>query len=612
MSTRPQLVPAAQSGELRFGPRGELRETFATSGRIHVDRWQPFLVLHRSDGSDDSIGRNVALNSPAYLVWSSCDDAEAESALELIVAHLRERLGDILLIELTDAPAEPQGEDSQELPELEVRIASSGEPAAQAAATTAAAAAAKVEIDTRRAEVRNDLVSEPLLSVAGVQRLSLQIPQIHRSPDGRVYPQLTHSLVAQLIDCILCAGAAFMGKASGKAVTHFRSLGRSAFLTAALNADKKLDGLARSFDFLLSISPINTIDARQRFFEAGEQRPPEFRYRPLTVDPDLAKRDLYDIDLSILEDLLLERLLCEKRREIDMQLTMLATRNSAGFRPASMLLYGGVAGELLTAAQAIIDRVRPKRSAEARYDAQQVATAARELIGHYRSIDPRFEAKVEVRDDVAGLLVSGGKLMISSDSSIAANRLQPLLAHEVSVHLLTYFNGATQGLTIFRTGLARYEGIQEGLGVFAEWAVGGLTPARLRLLAGRVMAVDAMIQGATFIDVYRLLRDRLGFGRNSAFDISARVFRSGGLAKDAIYLKGLLAIVDRVAAGLPLDPFWLGKIAPEHVDAVDELLQRGLLHSPVFIPEFLTRDDIRKRIGALRGEGALDRLIDME
>ncbi len=35
-------------------------------------------------------------------------------------------------------------------------------------------------------------------------------------------------------------------------------------------------------------------------------------------------------------------------------------------------------------------------------------------------------------------------------------------------HVLTWFNGATQGLSIFRTGLARYEGVQEGLGVFAE------------------------------------------------------------------------------------------------------------------------------------------------
>src|SRR5699024_6012432 len=140
------------------------------------------------------------------------------------------------------------------------------------------------------------------------------------------------------------------------------------------------------------------------------------------------------------------------------------------------------------------------------------------------------------------------------------------LSHEVSVHLLTYFNGATQGLTIFRTGLAHYEGIQEGLGVFAEWAVGGLTPARLRLLAGRVVAVDAMTRGADFVDVYRLLRNQLGFERYSAFDITARVFRSGGLAKDAIYLEGFLAVIDRVASGASLDPFWLGKIAPQHVD----------------------------------------------
>ena len=55
-----------------------------------------------------------------------------------------------------------------------------------------------------------------------------------------------------------------------------------------------------------------------------------------------------------------------------------------------------------------------------------------------------------------------------------------MLAHEVSTHLLTFVNGGAQGLSIFRTGLAKYEGIQEGLGVFAEWAVGGLTLTRMR------------------------------------------------------------------------------------------------------------------------------------
>ena len=86
--------------------------------------------------------------------------------------------------------------------------------------------------------------------------------------------------------------------------------------------------------------------------------------------------------------------------------------------------------------------------------ADEVAEAARALIASYRLIDERFDAEVELRDDVSGLMVSGPKLMIGRDSIMPAHRLDALLAHEVSVHLLTYFNGAMQGLKIFRSGLA--------------------------------------------------------------------------------------------------------------------------------------------------------------
>jgi uncharacterized protein (TIGR02421 family) len=609
MSSRSQLQTDPNSQELHFGPKGELRETFAKGGRIHIDRWLPFLVLHRSK-EKRSIGRQIALNSPAYFVWSPEDDVEAESALELILSGLRQNLSRVLLVELIDTPAERRSKDSTELPPLDITIAGSHHAAAMAAAEALANAVANVKVDTRRAKAARALKLPPT-KFDDAEQVVLTVPQIHRAPGGRIYPQLMHALVAQLIDCILRAVTVFIGETSHGAPPHFRTLGRSAFIAAALNADKKLDLLARSFDFLLSLSPINTAEARERFFEGGELQKPEFLYRPLTVDPDAVKRSLYAIDLSIVEDLLLERLLSEKRREIDRQLTMLATRNTASFMPASMLLYGAVSDDLLKEAKTILERVRPKASAVKAYDALQVAAAAGELVAHYRSNDDRFGARVEVRDDVSGLLVSGDRLMISKDSAIAENRLDPLLCHEVSVHLLTYFNGATQGLTIFRTGLAGYEGVQEGLGVFAEWAVGGLTAGRLRLLAGRVIAVDAMIQGASFIDVYRLLLDH-DFNRTSAFDISARVFRSGGLAKDAIYLKGFIEVIERVRSGAPLDPFWLGKIAADHVEAIDELLQRGLLHPPVFVPEFLARDGSKERIAALSAGASIETLLDPE
>jgi uncharacterized protein (TIGR02421 family) len=288
---------------------------------------------------------------------------------------------------------------------------------------------------------------------------------------------------------------------------------------------------------------------------------------------------------------------------------MLATRNTEAFRAASLLHYGTVGSQLLGDAHAILARPRVRTERGEALDAAEVAEAARALVERYGH---GFDATIEVRDDVASLLVSGSKLMIAANASVLRSRLDALLAHEVSVHLLTHFNGAAQGLTVFRTGLAAYEGIQEGLGVFAEWAVGGLSEARLRLLAGRVVAVDAMLDGAGFVDVYRILSDEHGVPRKPAFDIAARVFRSGGFAKDLIYLKGFQEVIALVMAGASLDPFWIGKIARNHVEAIEQLIQRNLVQPPVFSPEFLRREDVERRIARLRGQSSFAGILDGE
>ncbi len=410
---------------------------------------------------------------------------------------------------------------------------------------------------------------------------------------------------------MLQAACKFVVDSGIASLPHHRSLGRSAFLAAALDADKKLDRVARSFDFLLSVSPINVREAMERFFASGAEKAPKFRYRPLTVDPDVAKRHLYAVELSILEDPLLERLLSEKRQEVDHLLTMLGTRNTPAFKAASLLHYGTAGSRLLKDARTILARTPPARSGGERIGAREVAGAARTLVDKYRTIDATFDPAIEIRDDVGSLLVSGGKLMVPANISMLRSRLDALLSHEISVHLLTYYNGAAQGLTVFRTGLANYEGLQEGLGVFAEWAVGGLSPARMRLLAGRVVAVDAMLDGAGFVEVYRLLADDHGLAKRSAFDVTARVFRSGGLAKDMIYLKGFQDVIGCISSGAPLDPFWIGKIAPDHVAAIEELLLRKLVRPPLFTPEFLGRDTVRHRVERLGGQ-SFDTIFDLE
>jgi uncharacterized protein (TIGR02421 family) len=614
--SQPQSEPLTD----RHGAR---RRKVGESGRLHLDRSLPFLVLHRRHLQDDSSGslaRRVALNSPAYLVWDEGpDDAVAFDLLVTLTDELSEPGLPLLVMALDDFALPPEGDASTNLTPFVATVAGGKSSREHRARDVLIESLKKIEIDLRHPEVVFESIHHDHWLVTALSGMTdrsdpmlIGLPQIHRRDGGGVYPQIAHDLAVACGDALLRTACAYLDDNSGRAPDHYRSLGRSAFLKAALNADEKLGRIAASFDFLLSVSPINTTAALEKFIADSEQVMPTFRYRPLTVDPDAMKRRLYRLDFARLEDPLLERLFTDKRHEIDAQLTMLATRNTPSFRPASMFLYGSVSTKLLEDARRILDLKRPRTARGETVTASEIANAARDLIGSYSRKDAFFDAKVEIRDDVTGLMVSSNRLLVGSSTAMPAARLEALLAHEVSTHLLTFVNGATQGLSIFRSGLAKYEGIQEGLGVFAEWAVGGLSITRLRLIAARVVAVDAMQRGAEFMETYRLLRQDLGFSIAGAFGIATRVHRSGGLAKDAIYLEGFRAIVDHIASGGPLAPFWLGKIALTDVPAIEELLQRRLVHAPTFLPSYLGRPDSMSRIAKLTSKIGLDSLLRLE
>jgi uncharacterized protein (TIGR02421 family) len=607
------------AGEAPAAANAPRRRKVGDSGRLHLDRKLPFLVVHRlpaGEMASTSVARRIALNSPAYLVWAEGpDDSEALSILDRLKMQLSEPTTPLLVFVVEDLQQLPESDGSQELTPFVAVVAGGRSTRAEKAQAALVKALRAIDIDLRHPTVieqrwPDDHWMDSISAEAnGTSQLLIRLPRIHLTEDGGTYPQVAHELAVTCGDALLRTACAYMDEGQGHAPAHYRSLGRSAYLKAALRADEKLCKLAGSFDFLLSVSPINATAALEQFIADGEQVPPEFRYRPLTIDPDSVKRELYRLDFSRLEDPLLERLFTAKRHEIDAQLTMLATRNSPSFRAASLFLYGAVRTTLLKDARQVLSMPKPARRRGTTVDAEVIAAAARELIGSYDSDDARFSATVQIRDDVSGLLVTGNRLLIGAATTMLAARLDALLSHEVSTHLLTYINGSEQGLSIFRSGLAKYEGLQEGLGVFAEWAVGGLSPARMRLLAARVVAVDAMQHGAEFMDTYRLLRDEFGFSLAGAFNIATRVHRSGGLAKDAIYLEGFRTVIDYIAEGGALMPFWLGKISYTDMPVIQELLQRGLVSAPKFLPAYLDRPQVQQRIHDLSSGIELEKLL---
>lgn len=596
------------------GVDGAWRQALPAGGRIHLDRPLPFLLLSRHSGDPCSLAQRVATISPASVMWPQVDAADAEALARVLAILERQRrhFPGLLLLSLYDLPRDDiLEEDSPRLERFDFIVGATQDAPAQAAADGLAKALRELRVEQRtpRIEPVDHAYAEPGLealvaSIADLSHLSLGLPQVHRVPgEEGVYPQVFHALESAVLDALLQACAAFVEATTPGTRPHHRSLGRSSFIDAAVAVDRELSRISHSFDFLLGVSPINTVQAREQYQADGARKPPQFRYRPLTISPERAKRSLHAIDVRGVEDPVLELLFLEKQQELDLQLTMLQVRNTPAFKHASAMQYGTVEPWLREAASRILDHIHePTGEDDASWiDCHAVQAAARALIARYQARLPEFVADTCLRKDIApGLMVSANAVLISTETRMRRERLDALLQHEVSIHVLTCVNGRQQGLSIFGAGLAGYEGIQEGLGVFAEFAVDGLTAARLRLLAARVLVVDAMLDGAGFIDCDRLLREQHAFAAAASFDIVARVFRSGGLGKDAIYLRGLKQVFDLLAEGHDLGTFWFGKIALQHVPMVEELRQRGILRPPMATPEFLSRPAVERNLARVR------------
>jgi uncharacterized protein (TIGR02421 family) len=582
-----------------------VRHDLPGGGRVHIDRPLPFLCLHATGAGHQIAALDVATANASYLIAP-----EVRSAAPLIDgvgrAMLR-KFGAFVVIEVAELDEDRLlSPDSPHLPPFEMVLRLQDGPAVLAAADAFASAMAKVPVKYRSPRIELEIADAKTAWSTEfdpeIARLAIAFAPIYREPKtGRLYPDLRRRLVTTTFDAILRACAAFLAQSGTWSPSSYQALGRRIFVEAVERVDRRIDQIARSFDFLLSITPINADAARQEFRSNRCAAMPRLLYRPLTVEVDVEKRRLFSIPFGNLEDPLLYDLYRQKQQELDLMLTMVAARETIQFREASRVLYGSVEPGLLEAAKGLLAIAPAHQSSGDPVGCDYVRRKAHHMIQAYRAAGMRFPARVSLRSDVpAGLMVSGPRLLISRSTVMPRNRVHALLSHEVGVHLFTYFAGDAQGLRLFRSGLAGYDGLQEGLAVFAEYLAGGMTAARLRLVAARVVGCAVMLDGAEFHETFRILTREHGLSEPQAFDVTLRVHRSGGLAKDAIYLRGLLNVLEHVRRGGLLDPFWMGKVSEAHLPVIEDLLARGLLKPPPVRPAFLSQPGAEARLASAR------------
>lgn len=612
----------------RLAEDKRVRRNMPVWGRVHIDRRLPFLCAYRRPPHREDSGTDrLILSEAAYLSAPGARRFQrfVTRLVEQLAVSMTDRFGAYLVLEVWTAEVPTQTAEASSPPGFRVlhqpgtempstiRVLQQGLMGLKAARQKAEVATCA----TRRITPPGlpPLVSARRLRELGGFLLGLEVRPIYINPKtGDVYPLLLRTMRRQLSHVLDRTFYAFAKEHTTHQPSHYHSLGRRAVVKAVWEVDRRLADVSNSFDFLYQVTPVNADEAWRTFKRRKFAEKPTFIYRPVPIDPGLMKRALYDIHIEKIEDPTLLNLFLDKQIELDRQLTMLHDLGTKRFLYGSLQLHGDVSPSLANEAEKILDLCPRRGSVEPRSQlltATEFAQRAQDEIARYALKHPEFKGSVQVSDEMySGLLVSRGRLLIGRETKIPSIRADALLQHEVGTHLLTYFNGQLQPLRMLYSGLPGYDELQEGMAVLSEYLVGGLTPERLRVLAARVLSARALIEGASFADVFELLVQTYGFSQRTAYTITVRIFRGGGLLKDAVYLRGLRRILNYLADDGDFNVLFIGKIAQGQVGVIEELLLRKILKPPPLYPHYLEEPDVRTRLEGLRGGLTVAGLLD--
>jgi len=601
-----------------------VKRTFPGWGRLHIDRRLPFLCIYiKPENRTDKGTPELILGQASYILVRERDSTNPsfKRLLEKVSQKLESLFGAFLFFEFwTTNPPSEQSNSKVNL-HFDIKTSVNNPPLKILEEMENGLLDINFNQENIRLSLNYDFYSQKHqienLSISNQSGsnnrywLGLAVNPVFRQ-GNTLLPYEMRLLHAGLTRALRRTFFAFIRNYTNQLPAHFHELGHRSITSNVLDIDKQLAAVKNQFDILFHVTPVNFEEAWTTFSDSEYRRIPIFKYRPRPLDPDLLKRKLYAIEIEHIEDPTLLHIFQTQREETSRLLGMIADRNTTNFMHGSMQVFGGVDKALLGDAMRILGCVAAEEPSAEKImlTAQEFKNRAQNLIADYQLQHSGFCYQVEIRKDIPGVLVSNGKLMVGEASHFDKNKADATLAHEIGTHMVTHFNGSAQPFQQFHSGMQDHESLQEGLAVLAEYLVGKLYPNRLRTIAARVCAVHACINGADFIDVFRMLTNEFKFDPESAFQICMRVFRGGGLTKDAIYLKGLLELIDYLKKGGDLHILFIGKIALKHLRFIEELKWRKMLQEVQVVPHFLTSPLYQSRISRLQESESIIELIN--
>lgn len=303
----------------------------------------------------------------------------------------------------------------------------------------------------------------------------------------------------------------------------------------------------------------------------------------------------------------ISRLITERCQEYMQALNMLEVRGKAEFSEIAIELYGNPkdvfypSGPRLAEMGTVLFDLLTKLDYELKneldekiYTAQQAREMLAENLGRYFQ-DPN-RVKVIVSNELVADASAGADTIRLNDGRMFSPRdLRCLEVHEGWVHIGTTLNGSAQPYCHFLAkGSPSCSVLQEGLAVLIEVITMSSYPSRFRRITNRVVAMEKVLDGATFLDIFHYFLS-CGTSEIESYSQTVRIFRGstpegGPFTKDLSYAKGFILAFTFILYAMAehqfdaVDLLFVGKLSLEDIPLLIELRDIGLLEHPKYLP----------------------------
>lgn len=608
------IISDSETTITNLKPGETTRQKLKYGGYLFLEHDVPFLMIYRNIPNDEATIR-LARTGASYLIIGESHFDYFHDVVNQVTEKMSQRFGSFMLLEIYSGPTGssdfiirgPSHKLPTSLKVLQTELKKIAPPEHLKLPVEA-----KIEQTKQRLNpAHKKFFSIDEIKNRGGAFIGLQIPPIYRDHNGKLFPVYFKTFRNEFSEAIYKSAFEFIRIQTTSELKYYTAVGKRNIHEELLKIDKHLTEIEHAYNFLLLVAPVNIQSIRSAFFDSKFEEINPYSYRLLPVDPDLLKRRLYNLRIDEIDDPALAYLFEEKREEIDQELTMLKERGSKNFFYSSLRLYGGIEKDILYQAKLILENI-PEDTLQQNQkdlDAHGFAQLAQQEFNYFKKQDEDFSSKIHIRKDVNVMMVSNGELFLPADYTMTKKEAAALIQHEVGTHVLTFFNGSKQPLSQLSQGLANYDSLQEGMAVLSEYFTGCLTPNRMRTLAGRVIAGEALLDDADFKEVFNLLCSTYGFSKEPAFNITSRIFQGSGFLKDIIYLRGMVRLMEYLQHNGDFEFLLSGKYALEQVPLIKNLTQREILKPAKIKPRYLQSDTFNQCLKKIRNGISLCNMV---